>query len=109
MKYAWRDEDMSLSLERELRNLLKTGRAYLGVKQTLKALMHGKAKMVIIAENIPPEYRERIRYYARLADTPVVVYKGTSVDLGLAIGKPFRVSAIAVIDEGTSKILELAG
>jgi len=99
---------VSVSLERELRNLLKTGKAYLGVKQTMKALMHGDAKMVIIAENIPPEYRERIKYYARLSGTPVIVYRGTSIDLGLAIGKPFRVSAIAVIDEGTSRILELA-
>ncbi len=99
---------MSLSLERELRNLLKTGVAYLGVKQTMKVLMHGKAKLVVIAENIPPEYRSRIHYYAKLSNTPVLVYKGTSVELGLAIGKPFRVSAIAVIDEGASRILEIA-
>ncbi len=100
---------MSVSLERELRNLLKTGKAYLGVKQTMRSLMHGKAKMVIVAENIPPEHRRRIHYYARLSNTPVITYKGTSIDLGLAIGKPFRVSAIAVIDEGSSRILELAG
>jgi large subunit ribosomal protein L30e len=99
---------MSLSLERELRNLLKTGKAYLGVKQTLKALLHGRAKLVVIAENMPPEYRNRVNYYAKLSNTPVIVYKGTSVDLGLAIGKPFRVSAIAVIDEGASRILEIA-
>ncbi|MCE4627901.1 MAG: 50S ribosomal protein L30e [Desulfurococcales archaeon] len=99
---------MSVSLERELRSLLKTGKAYLGVKQTLKALMHGAAKLVIIAENIPPEYRARIQYYAKLSQTPIIVFKGTSVDLGLIIGKPFRVSAIAVIDEGSSRILELA-
>ena len=98
---------MSVSLERELRTLLKTGKAFLGVKQTIKALLHGKARAVVIAENIPPEYRARIEYYAKLSNIPVLVYKGTSVDLGTAIGKPFRVSAIAVIDEGSSNILEL--
>ena len=98
---------MSVSLERELRNVLKTGKAYLGVKQTIKALLHGRAKMVVIAENIPPEYRSRIDYYARLSNTPVIVYKGTSIDLGMILGKPFKISALAVIDEGTSRILDL--
>jgi len=32
---------MSLSLERELRNLMKTGRYFLGTKQALKALKLG--------------------------------------------------------------------
>jgi large subunit ribosomal protein L30e len=99
---------VSLSLERELRNLVKTGKVYLGVKESLKALKLGRAKLVIMAENIPPEYRSRIEYYAKLSNTPIIVYKGTSIDLGLAVGKPFRVSTITVIDEGTSRILEIA-
>ena len=99
---------MPVSLERELRNLIKTGKYYLGTKQTIKALKLGKAKLVVMAENTPPEIRKQVEYYARLSNTPVIVYKGTSVDLGLAIGKPFRVSLIAVIDEGSSRILDLA-
>ncbi len=99
---------MPVSLERELRNLIKTGKYYLGTKQTLKALKLGKAKLVVMAENTPPDIRRQVEYYAKLSNTPVIVYKGTSVDLGLAIGKPFRVSLIAVIDEGSSRILELA-
>ncbi len=97
-----------VTLERELRNLIKTGKYYLGAKTTLKAVRLGKAKLVIVAENTPPELRERLEYYAKLSNIPVIVYKGTSVDLGLAIGKPFRVSMIAVIDEGQSRILDLA-
>ena len=99
---------MPVSLERELRNLIKTGKYYLGTKQTLKALKLGKAKLVVMAENTPPEIRRQVEYYAKLSNTPIIVYKGTSVDLGLAIGKPFRVSLIAVIDEGSSRILDLA-
>ena len=99
---------MSLSLERELRNLVKTGKVYLGVKESMKAVRLGKAKLLIMAENIPPEYRERLKYYARLSGVPIITFRGTSIDLGLAIGKPFRVSAIAVVDEGSSRILELA-
>jgi len=97
-----------VSLERELRNLIKTGKYYLGSRQSIRALKLGKAKLVVVAENTPPEIMSQVNYYARLSGTPVIVYKGTSVDLGLAIGKPFRVSVIAVLDEGQSRILELA-
>ncbi len=99
---------MSVSFERELRNLMKTGTYYLGTKQALKALKLGKAKMIIMAENAPPEVRRRIQYYAKLANVPVYIYKGTSIALGLATGKPFRVTVITVIDEGQSRITELA-
>ncbi|MEB3774056.1 MAG: 50S ribosomal protein L30e [Desulfurococcales archaeon] len=98
---------MSVSFERELRNLIKTGRYYLGSKQAIKALKLGKAKMIIMAENAPPEVRRRIQYYARLGGVPVYIYKSSSTALGLAAGKPFRVSVIAVLDEGQSRITEL--
>ncbi len=99
---------MSMSVERELKNLIKTGKYYLGARKTIKAVLRGEAKMVIIAENAPPEYRERVLYYAKLAGIPVYTYPGTSFDLGVACGKPFKISMIAVIDEGQSRILELA-
>ena len=99
---------MSLSLERELRNLMKTGKYYLGTKQALKALKHGRAKLVIIAENMPPDVRAQVEYYAKLAGVPVIVYKGSSQALGLVAGKPFKVGVITVVAEGQSRILDLA-
>ncbi len=99
---------MSLNIERELKNLIKTGKYTLGANTTLRAIASGKAKMIIIAENAPPELRERALYYAKLGDIPVLVFKGTSHDLGVICGKPFKISMIAVLDEGDSRILELA-
>ena len=99
---------MSVSFERELGNLLKTGRYIIGSKKGLKALMRGEAKMVILASNAPPEVRKRVEYYAKLSNTPVYLFRGTNVDLGVVAGKPFRISMIVVIDEGSSRILELA-
>jgi large subunit ribosomal protein L30e len=99
---------MSLSIERELKNLMKTGRYTIGANSTIRAVASGRAKMVIVAENAPPELRERVLYYARLGNIPVYIFKGTSYDLGVACGKPFKISMLAVLDEGESKILELA-
>ncbi len=94
-------------IERELSNALKTGTVVLGSRRTLKLLKTGKAKAVIVASNAPPEIRSDILYYARLGGVPVYVYPGTSVELGAVCGKPFPVASLAIVDPGTSRILEL--
>jgi len=99
---------MSLSIERELKNLMKTGKYVLGANSTIRAVASGRAKMIIIAENAPPEFRERALYYTKLGNIPVYVFKGTSQDLGVICGKPFKISMLAVIDEGESRILNFA-
>ena len=99
---------MSLSITRELKNLVKTGSYVLGARQSIRAVATGKAKMLIIARNARPDLRERALYLARLSGVPVYMFPGTSTDLGVAAGKPFRVSMIAVLDEGESQILRLA-
>jgi len=93
------------SVTRELKNLVKTGVYVLGARQSIRAVAHGKAKLLIIARNARPDLRERALYLARLSGVPVYVFPGTSTDLGVALGKPFRVSMLAVIDEGSSQIL----
>jgi len=101
--------EAQLSLEREIKNLMKTGRYYLGSRRSLKALKRGEARLVIVAENTPPALRERAIYYAKLSGAQVVTFKGSSTDLGLAAGKPFPISMIAVVDVGSSRLLEVVG
>jgi large subunit ribosomal protein L30e len=99
---------LQVSLERELKNLIKTGKYYIGSRRSLKALKLGLAKALIIAENTPPNLKDKALYYAKLSGVQVIVYKGSSVNLGLTIGKPFPVSMIAVLDVGSSRLLEIA-
>jgi len=99
---------VSVSFERALKDLLRTGSYRIGAKTSIKALKTGKAKMIIIAENAPPLLKKKAIYYSKMSGVPVYIFKGTSVDLGLLAGKPFRISMIAVVDEGSSRILELA-
>jgi Ribosomal protein L30E len=99
---------LRVSLERELKNLIKTGKYYFGSRRSLKALKRGEAKILIVAENTPPNLMEKAFYYAKLAGVQVIVYKGSSVNLGLSVGKPFPISMIAVLDAGSSRLLEVA-
>ena len=99
---------MSTAVTRELKNLVKTGVYVLGSRQSIRAVAHGKAKLLIIARNARPDLRDRALYLAKLSGVPVYTFPVTSVELGVALGKPFRVSMLAVIDEGSSQILRAA-
>ncbi len=99
---------MSLDITRELRVAIATGKVVLGSRQTIKAVLHGKAKLVIIAANCPQHIKEDIMRYAKLSNIPVFVYPGSSWDLGAACQRPHMVAALAIIDPGTSSIMKLA-
>ncbi len=92
---------------RALQMAIKTGTVVLGSKKTKKLVLHGKAKLVVIAANAPPEIKRDIEYYARLSGIPVYRFQGTNMELGTLAGKPFSVAALAVIDPGQSNILDL--
>lgn len=97
----------SIDFIRALQMAIKTGEVVLGSKRTLKLVLHGKAKLVVIATNAPPELKRDIEYYAKLSNIPVYRFPGTNMELGTLAGKPFGVAAMAVVDPGQSNILEI--
>ena len=100
---------MSVDLSRSLTIAVKTGKVILGFKETLDFLRSGKAKLVVVAKNIPGDMRAKLERIAGLAKTPIVEFEGSSIDLGAICDKPYTVSALAVRDPGDSDILRLTG
>jgi len=96
-------------LEGEIKQVLKTGKYILGYRKSIRAIKTGKAKAVVIASKIPKWMEDDVTYYAKLGDIPVIKFKGTSYELGMVCGKPFPVAVMAILDPGTSRIIELAG
>ncbi len=92
-------------IERQIRMAVETGDVVLGSNQTIKLLKLGKPKLVIVAANCPADIREDIEYYAELADIPVFVYPGTSMELGDVCGRPHVVASMAVLDDGESDLI----
>ncbi len=84
---------------------MRSGKASLGYKQTLKTLRNGDAKLVLISSNCPPLRKSEIEYYAMLAKTTVHHYTGNNNDLGTACGKFYRCSMLSVTDVGDSDIV----
>eukprot|EP00611_Tribonema_gayanum_P019431 TRINITY_DN3361_c0_g1_i3.p1 TRINITY_DN3361_c0_g1~~TRINITY_DN3361_c0_g1_i3.p1 ORF type:complete len:110 (-),score=39.04 TRINITY_DN3361_c0_g1_i3:111-440(-) len=93
------------SINTRLQLVMRSGKASLGYKQTLKCMRTSKAKMIIISNNCPPLRKSEIEYYALLAKCNVHHYSGSNTDLGTACGKYFRVSVLAITDAGDSDIL----
>ena len=96
-----------IDINKALAMLVKTGKVVFGVNKTLNAARGGKAKLIVVASNCPRSIREDIEYYSKLSNIPSIVYNGSSLDLGMACGKPFMVSALTIKDPGDSKILQL--
>ncbi|MEM4699336.1 MAG: 50S ribosomal protein L30e [Candidatus Nezhaarchaeales archaeon] len=96
-----------INIESELRIAIKTGKVLVGSKETMKAVAHGRGKLVILAQNCPDDVRRLITYYARLSNIPTYTSSLSSWELGAACGKSFMVAALTVLDEGDSGILKI--
>ncbi len=92
---------------RELQMVLKTGSVVIGSRNTIRLAKLGKAKLIIVAANAPPEIKKDLKYYARLSNIPVYEFPGTNMELGALCGKPFSIASMAIVDPGQSSILEL--
>jgi large subunit ribosomal protein L30e len=87
-----------------LQLVMKSGKADLGYKTTLKSLRSQKSKLIILSSNTPPLRKSEIEYYAMLAKVDVIQYSGSNVELGTACGKYFRVGSVSITDPGDSDI-----
>ncbi|HSV42599.1 MAG TPA: 50S ribosomal protein L30e [Methanomassiliicoccales archaeon] len=87
---------------RALKTAISTGKVVFGEQQAMKAVQKGEAKMIIVSSNCPNDYLK-----SKDHGIPVHVFDGSNMDLGSLAGKPFSVSALAVIDKGASNILSL--
>eukprot|EP00640_Fibrocapsa_japonica_P005842 CAMPEP_0113933448 /NCGR_PEP_ID=MMETSP1339-20121228/176_1 /TAXON_ID=94617 /ORGANISM="Fibrocapsa japonica" /LENGTH=113 /DNA_ID=CAMNT_0000934661 /DNA_START=87 /DNA_END=428 /DNA_ORIENTATION=- /assembly_acc=CAM_ASM_000762 len=93
------------NMNSQLQLVMKSGKASLGYKSSIKALRNNKAKLVLVSKNCPPLRRSEIEYYAMLAKVGVHHYAGNNTDLGTACGKYFRVGVLCVTNAGDSEIL----
>lgn len=96
-----------IDINKAIATTVKTGKVLFGAENTIKTAKTGKAKLIVVAANCPQEIREDIEHYCRLSNIPIIIYNGTSIDLGVTCGKPFMVSALTIRDPGDSEILKL--
>ncbi len=96
-----------IDIDKAVSTAVKTGKVSLGANSAVQNAQTGKAKLIILAANCPKEVREDIERYSKLSNLPVIIYKGSSLDLAAACGKPFSISALSIKEPGDSEILKV--
>lgn len=96
-----------IDVNKAIATSVKTGKVVFGANNAVKNAKLGRAKLILLASNCPRNMIDDITYYANFSDVPVVIYKGSSIDLGVVCGKPFMVSALTIREPGDSDILKL--
>ena len=97
-----------VDLNKSISMAVKTGKVLFGANSALKSARLGRARLIIVASNCPKNIRDDIEYYCKLSGIPLLIYRGSSLDLGAVCGKPFMVSALVIREAGDSDILKLA-
>ncbi len=93
-----------MDIAHALKVALETGTVKIGLSESLASAKAKKARLLIVASTCPDS---ALKESKRLEKIPIFHFEGTAVELGAALGKPFPVSALAVIDAGSSALLSL--
>ena len=93
------------NMNSRLKLVMKSGKAILGYKHSMKSVRKGKSKLILIASNCPHLRKSEVEYMAMLGKVPVHHYAGDNTSLGTACGKFFNCSILSILDGGDSDIL----
>ena len=94
-----------MDLGRQLKTAISSGELTYGQNQAMDACANGNAKLIIFAANCPQDYIDGLR--ARHPDIPMHRIELVNRELGAACAKPFSISTICVLNEGSSELLNL--
>ena len=95
-----------MDINRAIRMAVDTGDVKFGARGSVENASTGKTKMIVVSSNCPKKTRGEIARNSKLSGVNVLVFNGTSIELGSLCGKPFPVSALSIIEPGNSNILD---
>jgi large subunit ribosomal protein L30e len=90
----------------DIRLAVDSGKTAVGINSVLDSVKNNTAKLIVVASKNKESAVQDMERIAKISGIKVIVFDGTSLDLGAVCGKPFSVSTLAVIEQGNSKILE---
>lgn len=96
-----------MEIDAAIKRIIQTGKVEYGSRKAIENLSHGKAKLVVVSSDCPKMIRSDVEHYSKLSKIPVVKYRGTSLELGEACGKPFLIANLTVLDSGDVDVREL--
>ena len=95
----------SAQLTKVLKDAMKGGKSAVGAKESIAAVKGSKA--VLCTRSMPPSLGAKLREEAKKHNVPVVELTQTSAELARMIGRPYKVSAMAVRNVSDSDVKAL--
>lgn len=96
---------MTMDLTRSIRMAVDTGKVVIGSQLSIKQVLSGSPKLVVVSNNCPSSVKMELDNYCKKSNVPILVFTGSSLELGTLCGKPFPISTMAVLEAGNSDIL----
>jgi large subunit ribosomal protein L30e len=97
---------MKPDLEKAISMAMNTGKVRMGYNDVIKSVLNGKVKATIISNNLPLNAKNELTRNCKISDIPIIQYEKSGKELGAVCGRPHKVSTIAILDPGNSKILK---
>ncbi|MGC8495682.1 MAG: 50S ribosomal protein L30e [Candidatus Micrarchaeia archaeon] len=95
-----------VELNNGIRLAVDSGKVAIGANKVVDSIKANEAKLVVVAKKGDKVIIEDITHMAKISDIKVVEFDGDSMQLGAVCGKPFSVSALSIIEQGNSSILD---
>ena len=96
----------SQQLSRVLKDVMKGGKFTVGARESIAAMKGSKA--VLCTRSIPPATGSKLREEAKKHNVAVVDLDMTSAQLARLVGRPFKVSAMALRSISEADLKQLA-
>jgi len=100
------DEEQAFlsELEKGLTIIARSGELVLGARNVERLLRRRRAKAILFSRDSPDDLRSKILPLAKRRNVPVFKSSRTNTELGRLCGRPYVVSALAIIDFGAAKV-----
>ncbi len=97
---------MKPDLDKAINMAISTGKVKMGYQNVLTSVLNGKLKVTIISSSLPTDAKEELIRTCEISNIPIIPFGKSGRELGAVCGRPHKVSALAIIDPGNSKILD---
>lgn len=84
------------SLIETVQTAIKTNKAIIGYKKSMRFIKTGSPELIVVARNISKKMKDGIEHNARIGGVQVEIFNSSSKELGVVCGKPFPVSTLVI-------------
>ena len=85
-----------MTLVEEIQAAIKSGKAVIGYKESVKFIKLNTPKLIVIAKNMQEKERKEMEHNANISGAKLEVFDDSSKELGIICGKPFPVSTVVI-------------